>query len=246
MFCSAVVGWLLHDVAKRTTSSVSTSILLVNDDIPVINRGTPNFPSCMNVASDIHREWIHCMCPPPPGKVGPRSTPIPDVQFNSHIMYSWHIINSMRHANASYTLFKQQPRASGFCVDNMTQLNGTSVTPNSRSESCPLKVLVVGAGIGGLTAAIALRKQGHDVHVSVIISPLSKYEWCRLIYVSDIWTIAAGNGDWSCAPSCSERKWNPPTSWDMCRGIRCEYLRESVWSFILRMLFFEHDSNELI
>lgn len=28
-----------------------------------------------------------------------------------------------------------------------------------------LKVLIIGAGIGGLSAAIALRKQGHDVEV---------------------------------------------------------------------------------
>ena len=28
-----------------------------------------------------------------------------------------------------------------------------------------LKVLIAGAGIGGLTAAIALRRQGHDVEV---------------------------------------------------------------------------------
>ena len=28
-----------------------------------------------------------------------------------------------------------------------------------------LKVLIVGAGIGGLSAAIALRKHGHDVEV---------------------------------------------------------------------------------
>ncbi|KAF5006425.1 hypothetical protein FDECE_7185 [Fusarium decemcellulare] len=31
------------------------------------------------------------------------------------------------------------------------------------SESAPLKVLVVGAGIGGLTAALGLRQQGHEV-----------------------------------------------------------------------------------
>lgn len=33
----------------------------------------------------------------------------------------------------------------------------------------PLEILVVGAGIGGLTAAIALRNQGHNVQVLVLI-----------------------------------------------------------------------------
>lgn len=29
----------------------------------------------------------------------------------------------------------------------------------------PLKILIVGGGIGGLTAALALRSQGHDVQI---------------------------------------------------------------------------------
>ena len=31
-----------------------------------------------------------------------------------------------------------------------------------------LKILIAGAGIGGLTAAIALRRQGHHVHVRTV------------------------------------------------------------------------------
>lgn len=34
-----------------------------------------------------------------------------------------------------------------------------------RNEDSGLRVLIVGAGIGGLTAAIALRQQGHHVEV---------------------------------------------------------------------------------
>lgn len=36
---------------------------------------------------------------------------------------------------------------------------------DSNAVTRPLKVLVVGAGIGGLTAALALRQQGHDVDI---------------------------------------------------------------------------------
>ncbi|QKX64611.1 uncharacterized protein TRUGW13939_11786 [Talaromyces rugulosus] len=42
---------------------------------------------------------------------------------------------------------------------------GDATSNGLSDDKRPLKIIIVGGGIGGLTAAIGLRKQGHDVHV---------------------------------------------------------------------------------
>lgn len=48
----------------------------------------------------------------------------------------------------------------------MTRLPEKSVDGSNGHSPDGLKILVVGAGIAGLSVAIALRKQDHHVHVS--------------------------------------------------------------------------------
>ena len=43
--------------------------------------------------------------------------------------------------------------------------NTDSVLPQARSR--PLKVIIVGAGVAGLSAAIGLRRAGHEVQVGL-------------------------------------------------------------------------------
>lgn len=47
---------------------------------------------------------------------------------------------------------------------------GPNTNPDHKSSMHGLKVLIAGAGIGGLGAAIALRQQGHHVEVMYAIS----------------------------------------------------------------------------
>ena len=51
----------------------------------------------------------------------------------------------------------------------MTEIVSTATMPiangiNGHKET-GLKILIIGAGIGGLSSAIGLRKHGHNVHV---------------------------------------------------------------------------------
>jgi 2-polyprenyl-6-methoxyphenol hydroxylase-like FAD-dependent oxidoreductase len=55
--------------------------------------------------------------------------------------------------------------------------NGFSAINNAASTGRkvdPLKVIIAGAGIGGLSAAVALRKAGHVVEVNIYMSPSLK------------------------------------------------------------------------
>lgn len=64
----------------------------------------------------------------------------------------------------------------------------------------PLKVVVVGAGIGALSAAVALREAGHSVHVSDLfgLAPLMKICWRILgsLFLSGPWKISLPRRSW--------------------------------------------------
>lgn len=48
---------------------------------------------------------------------------------------------------------------------NSLGLNGHSNNGAAQEADVPLNIIVIGAGIGGLTASIYLRRQGHKVTV---------------------------------------------------------------------------------
>ena len=53
-------------------------------------------------------------------------------------------------------------------MDALSSMNESLPTGDSHANptSAGLKIIIVGGGIGGLTAGIALRQQGHRVEVS--------------------------------------------------------------------------------
>ena len=66
----------------------------------------------------------------------------------------------------SNILFSLMNIASPASIDfTRTMMTTNGIAAHASDETRPLKVLIVGAGIGGLTAAIALRNQGHDIQI---------------------------------------------------------------------------------
>lgn len=58
----------------------------------------------------------------------------------------------------------------------LPELSTSHANGETQANSAPvgLKVIIAGGGIGGFTAAIALRQQGHDVEVCLVIQSQPK------------------------------------------------------------------------
>jgi NADH dehydrogenase FAD-containing subunit len=68
-------------------------------------------------------------------------------------------------ATKFYNPMSNGPSAS---VNGINGVNGHANDATEGTSSASLNIFIVGAGIGGLTAAIGLRRNGHNVSVSKI------------------------------------------------------------------------------
>lgn len=57
--------------------------------------------------------------------------------------------------------------------DLPVRVNGAKSSPLLDDHTAPLKIAIIGAGIGGLSAAIGFRQAGHQTDVSPLCAPSS-------------------------------------------------------------------------
>ena len=61
-------------------------------------------------------------------------------------------------------------------LSSTSSIEVSKIVQNPKMPGASLKIGVVGAGVAGLSAAIALRKIGHDVEVSTMIGCVSSID----------------------------------------------------------------------
>ena len=84
----------------------------------------------------------------------------------------------------------------------------------------PLKIAIVGAGIGGLSAAIGLRQQGHVVNVRMtrVTTPEGSSTYTVSWPDIDLRTVEILAGDWRSSTSRVQRQRPPPALGHHPRG----------------------------
>ncbi len=106
---------------------------------------------------------------------------------------------------------------------SQNSINGEDSDKAAASETV-LNVIIVGGGLGGLAAAIALRQQGHKVEVIIMTAtvPLLEVSTSRRLLPSDIRAITTCERSWcrdTHSPKCQQCS---QKAWDQCRGQRSE------------------------